>query len=295
MTTLLIIEDEARLADVLYDWFSRLDFQVTVCHDGISGYESALKTTYDGIICDVMLPGMDGFSIVKKLRSMKVQTPILILTARVELQDKLQGFEAGAEDYLTKPFEIEELDARIKVLLRKNGKAAESMPLENFNGSDFILEKNSRILKSSKNHKSVKLSGKEYTLLSYFMENFGQVLSKEQILETAEAILLTGKTSGSYQNYQFEISVHEGELLIAFADTSSLRTEEKRYFILSLAVAVILGGLWIYPAWKITGKMVTPLEEANRLQKEFVMFAGHELKTPITVMKASLYSGLPFA
>ena len=226
---------------------------------------------------------------------MKVQTPILILTARVELQDKLQGFEAGAEDYLTKPFEIEELDARMKVLLRKNGKAAESMPLENFNGSDFILEKNSRILKSSKNHKSVKLSGKEYTLLSYFMENFGQVLSKEQILETAEAILLTGKTSGSYQNYQFEISVHEGELLIAFADTSSLRMEEKRYFILSLAAAVILGGLWIYPAWKITGKMVTPLEEANRLQKEFVMFAGHELKTPITVMKASLYSGLPFA
>ena len=288
MTTLLIIEDEARLADVLYDWFSRLDFQVTICHDGISEYESALKTTYDGIICDVMLPGMDGFSIVKKLRSMKVQTPILILTARVELQDKLQGFEAGAEDYLTKPFEIEELDARMKVLLRKNGKAAESMPLENFNGADFILEKNSRILKSSKNHKSVKLSGKEYTLLSYFMENFGQILSKEQILETAEAILLTGKTSGSYQNYQFEISVHEGELLIAFADTSSLRMEEKRYFILSLAAAVILGGLWIYPAWKITGKMVTPLEEANRLQKEFVMFAGHELKTPITVMKASL-------
>ena len=61
MTTLLIIEDEARLADVLYDWFSRLDFQVTICHDGISEYESALKTTYDGIICDVMLPGMDGF------------------------------------------------------------------------------------------------------------------------------------------------------------------------------------------------------------------------------------------
>ena len=107
-------------------------------------------------------------------------------------------------------------------------------------------------------------------------------------METAEAILLTGKTSGSYQNYQFEISVHEGELLIAFADTSSLRMEEKRYFILSLAAAVILGALWIYPAWKITGKMVTPLEEANRLQKEFVMFAGHELKTPITVMKASL-------
>lgn len=215
MTTLLIIEDEARLADVLYDWFSRLDFQVTVCHDGISGYESALKTTYDGIICDVMLPGMDGFSIVKKLRSMKVQTPILILTARVELQDKLQGFEAGAEDYLTKPFEIEELDARIKVLLRKNGKAAEPTLMESFNGSDFILEKNSRMLKSSKNHKSVKLSGKEYTLLSYFMENFGLVLSKEQI-----TIRIWGyDTEVEYNNEEVYISFLRKKLKFIETDT----------------------------------------------------------------------------
>ena len=136
MTTLLIIEDEVRLADVLYDWFSRRNFQVTVCHDGISGYETALKTPYDVMICDVMLSGMDGFSIVEKLRSMKVQTPVIMLTARVELQDKLQGFEAGAEDYLTKPFEIEELDARIKVLLKKKGKAAEITSAENLNGPE---------------------------------------------------------------------------------------------------------------------------------------------------------------
>ena len=103
------------LADVLYDWFHSKNFQVTVCHDGISGYETALKNSYDAIISDVMLPGIDGFSIVKNLRSMKVRTPVIMLTARVELQDKLQGFDAGAEDYLTKPFEIEELDARVKV------------------------------------------------------------------------------------------------------------------------------------------------------------------------------------
>ena len=100
--------------------------------------------------------------------------------------------------------------------------------------------------------------------------------------------LETKKTSGSYENYQFEISVHKGELLIAFADITSLKMEEQKYFIFSLLVAFVLGILWIYPAWKITGKIVAPLEEANRLQKEFVLFAGHELKTPVTVMKASL-------
>ena len=112
--------------------------------------------------------------------------------------------------------------------------------------------------------------------------------SAEKIIEIAEKFLKTEKTSGSYENYQFEISVHEGELLIAFADITSLKMEEQKYFISSLLAAFVLGIVWIYPAWKITGKMIAPLEEANRLQKEFVLFAGHELKTPVTVMKASL-------
>lgn len=111
---------------------------------------------------------------------MKVRTPVIMLTARVELQDKLQGFDAGAEDYLTKPFEIEELDARVKVLLRKNEKGKEEEE-ETGERPDFVLEKNSRILKNSVGNKKVKLSGKEYTLLSYFVENYNQILSKEQI------------------------------------------------------------------------------------------------------------------
>lgn len=113
-------------------------------------------------------------------------------------------------------------------------------------------------------------------------------VSEEKIVETAEKFLKTKKTSGCYENYQFEISVHEGELLIAFADITSLKKEEQKYFIFSLLAAMVLGILWIYPAWKITGKIIAPLEEAIRLQKEFVLFAGHELKTPVTVMKASL-------
>ena len=92
----------------------------------------------------------------------------------------MQGFDAGAEDYLTKPFEIEELDARVKVLLRKNEKGKEEEE-ETGERPDFVLEKNSRILKNSVGNKKVKLSGKEYTLLSYFVENYNQILSKEQI------------------------------------------------------------------------------------------------------------------
>ena len=176
MIKILIIEDEIRLADVLYDWFYNKNFQVTVCHDGISGYKTALKNSYDAIISDVMLPGIDGFSIVKKLRGMKVWTPIIMLTARVELQDKLQGFAAGAEDYLTKPFEIEELDARVKVLLRKNEKGKE-VTEEAIERPDFVLEKNSRILKNSVGNKGVKLSGKEYTLLKVLRED-AEILSE---------------------------------------------------------------------------------------------------------------------
>ena len=88
MTKILIIEDEIRLADVLYDWFHSKNFQVTVCHDGISGYETALKNSYDAIISDVMLPGIDGFSIVKNLRSMKVRTPVTVMKASLDMLER---------------------------------------------------------------------------------------------------------------------------------------------------------------------------------------------------------------
>ena len=214
MIKILIIEDEIRLADVLYDWFYNKNFQVTVCHDGISGYETALKNSYDAIISDVMLPGIDGFSIVKNLRSMKVRTPVIMLTARVELQDKLQGFDAGAEDYLTKPFEIEELDARVKVLLRKNEKGKEEEE-ETGERPDFVLEKNSHILKNSVRNKKVKLSRKEYTLLSYFVENYDQVLSKEQI-----TIRIWGyDTDVEYNNEEVYISFLRKKLKFIGTDT----------------------------------------------------------------------------
>lgn len=151
---------------------------------------------------------------MKKLRDMKVWTPVIMLTARVELQDKLQGFDAGAEDYLTKPFEIEELDARVKVLLRKNEKA-EEVTEEAIERPDFVLEKNSRILKNPVRNKKVKLSGKEYTLLAYFVENYDQILSKEQI-----TVRIWGyDTDVEYNNEEVYISFLRKKLKFIETDT----------------------------------------------------------------------------
>ena len=145
---------------------------------------------------------------------MKVWTPIIMLMARVELQDKLQGFAAGAEDYLTKPFEIEELDARVKVLLRKNEKGKEEEE-ETGERPDFVLEKNSRTLKNSVGNKGVKLSGKEYTLLSYFVENYNQILSKEQI-----TVRIWGyDTDVEYNNEEVYISFLRKKLKFIETDT----------------------------------------------------------------------------
>ncbi|MCC6094244.1 MAG: response regulator transcription factor [Eubacterium sp.] len=188
---LLIIEDEFRLASILRDFFLQEHFLVTVCHRGDTGYQEARRTPYDAIICDVMLPVMDGFSVLRKLRAEGVRTPVLFLTARAELQDKLEGFSAGAEDYLTKPFEMQELDARIHVLLRLNPQRSEvagpEIPVRNgaasLTISDLTLDKNTHVITSSYTGKSTRLSQKEYILLVYFLQNPGQLLSKEQISE----------------------------------------------------------------------------------------------------------------
>ena len=145
---LLVIEDEIRLADILSDWFQKKGFEVTVCHDGLSGYEKAQNENFDVILSDVMLPGLDGFQLVRKLREKKIATPVLFLTARVELQDKLEGFEAGAEDYLTKPFDMEELDARVRVLLRKCGVPEPESRENQLSFEDLILDKNTHELRS---------------------------------------------------------------------------------------------------------------------------------------------------
>ena len=195
---LLIIEDELRLSDMLRDYFVGKDHAVTLCGDGRSGLETALSSRYDAIVLDVMLPGMDGFEVLSRLRASDNDTPVLMLTARSSLRDKLAGFESGAEDYLTKPFDIEELEARLCVLTKKRA-GAEIAALR---FGELLLQRDDHLLHDAKSGLSVALSAKEFTLMSYFMENAGQLLSKEQI-----TVRIWGyDTDVSYNNEEVYIS-----------------------------------------------------------------------------------------
>ncbi|MCR5272756.1 MAG: response regulator transcription factor [Lachnospiraceae bacterium] len=178
---ILIIEDEFNLADMIKDWFEEKGVSVEIRTDGNEGYACALSGDYDAIILDVMLPGMDGFSILKMLKANNVETPVLMLTARSELRDKLKGFKDGACDYLTKPFAIEELDARVNVMLMRYGadRRGTKSDENHLEYEDLILDVGGHILRCKE--KRIQLSQKEAKLMEYFMKNHNQVLSKEQI------------------------------------------------------------------------------------------------------------------
>ena len=118
---ILIVEDEIRLASTLADLLTSEHYIADVCHDGISGLDDALSGIYDGMILDVMLPGMDGFEVIRRLRQEGSSLPVLMLTAKTDLDDRVTGLDQGADYYLTKPFEQEELLACLRALLRRQG------------------------------------------------------------------------------------------------------------------------------------------------------------------------------
>jgi DNA-binding response OmpR family regulator len=149
---------------------------VDVAYDGIEGYDLAIGEEYDLIILDLMLPGMNGFEICNKLRQNKKQTPILILTARGQVEDKVEGLNKGADDYLTKPFAFEELLARIRALVRRPKNIDEKILVVN----DLSL--NTTNFEVIRGKKKVNLSSKEYALLEFLMRHPKQILSKEQIM-----------------------------------------------------------------------------------------------------------------
>ncbi len=173
---ILIVEDEHRIAGNIKLGLEQENYAADVVYDGTEGFDLAASGDYDVIILDIMLPGKSGLDICRDLRREKIHTPILLLTARSQLQDKVSGLDSGADDYLTKPFAFEELLARIRALIRRPRQALSAV----LKFKDLILEPQNYLVKES--NKPLKLSKKEFAILEYLMRNQGKILSKEQII-----------------------------------------------------------------------------------------------------------------
>ena len=175
---LLIVEDEVRLADTLRQLLNRQGYTADVYYDGVSGLDNATTGIYDLMVLDVMLPGMNGFQVVKKLREAGVTTPVLMLTAKSDVGDRIHGLDCGADYYLTKPFEPEELLACVRTLLRRSG--GQLQESDTLTWGDLSLERATFSLSCAE--RAVRLSRREYDLMELLMRNGNQVVTKEQIL-----------------------------------------------------------------------------------------------------------------
>jgi len=173
---ILVIEDEHKIANSIKRGFEQETWATDVAYDGEEGYDLASTEDYDVIVLDLMLPKMPGIEICKKLRKAGNHTPILMLTARGAVGDRVEGLDSGADDYLVKPFAFEELLARVRALVRRP-KETQSSELR---VNDLVLNTNTFEVK--KNGKNIELSRKEFAILEYLMRNSGKVVSKENII-----------------------------------------------------------------------------------------------------------------
>ncbi len=171
----LVVEDEKLLADSIQALLSRRGFQVEAVYDGETGAEYALTGVYDLLILDVMMPGLDGYQVARKVRASRCATPILMLTARSGLEDRIEGLNAGADYYLTKPFDSRELLACINALLRRQGGQVNELTYGN---TSLDLSTSTLVC----GEKSVRLSAREFDVMRFLLQSKGQILSKEVIL-----------------------------------------------------------------------------------------------------------------
>ena len=172
---LLVVEDEKKLNDLITKKLEKEYYGVDSCFDGEEAVRYVEGTEYDAIILDIMLPRLDGFEVIKRIRTKKNKVPILLLTARDNIDDKVKGLDYGADDYLVKPFIFEELMARIRVLLRRNSG----------NADNIITIANLKVDLDAKtvfrDDVLIKLSGREYSILEYLIRNKGKILPRERI------------------------------------------------------------------------------------------------------------------
>ena len=179
MVKILIIEDELRVAELLKRGLEETGYQIDLAHDGEKGFELFKANSYNLVISDIILPKLGGFELCQKIRSQNKEIPILMLTALGTTDDKLEGFDAGADDYMVKPFDFRELDARIKVLLKRNTQTVENEENGSIIYGDLAIDLNTKSAYRANNE--IKLSPKEYNLLLYMMKNPERVLSRVEI------------------------------------------------------------------------------------------------------------------
>jgi two-component system OmpR family response regulator len=176
---ILVVEDSARMANLLTRGLEEEGYSVDAVASGEDAVQYARAASYDAILLDVMLPGTDGFEVCRQLRVEGNRTPVLMLTARDAVTDRVAGLDAGAEDYLTKPFSFQELFARVRALIRR-GPSAQPAILK---VGDLSLDPARHEIR--RGPREVRLTAKEFSLLEYFMRNAGQVLSRRQLIEHA--------------------------------------------------------------------------------------------------------------
>lgn len=211
---ILIIEDEKLLADSIKSLLTQKGFEVDVAYDGETGKEYAELGIYDLIILDIMMPKMDGYEVARRVREKHIGTPILMLTAKSELEDRITGLNSGADYYLTKPFDIRELLACINALLRRQGAQVNELRLGNTS-----LDLSSAMLICGED--SVRLSAKEFDVMRYLFQARGKILSKEMILTK-----VWGYNSNAVENH---VEVYIGFLRKKLASIgSNVRIETAR-------------------------------------------------------------------
>ena len=176
---ILIVEDEKYLAEALSQLLTQQNYTVDTFNDGEEGLDNALTGIYDAIVLDVMLPGINGFDIVKTLRKEKISTPVILLTAKSDVKDRILGLDLGADDYLPKPFDTGELLARLRALTRRGNEVIVNN--NELKIGDITLDTSSMQLGSPQ--REIALTKKEFELLEYLIINKSMVISKEQIIE----------------------------------------------------------------------------------------------------------------
>lgn len=175
---ILVVEDDRKIASFISNGLKEAGYAVDVANDGVDGLHLGQTEPYDAAVVDIMLPGLDGLSLIEKLRDKKITVPVIILSAKRSVDDRVRGLQSGGDDYLTKPFSFSELLARIQALIRRASRVAEPSSLS---AGDLHLDLLTREVKRGK--EEISLPAKEFGLLEYLLRNKGRIVSKTSILE----------------------------------------------------------------------------------------------------------------